>query len=364
MKKILAVISVLLCAALLFGCTPAAQSAPDGARTVTDYTGRVVSLPADVERIAALGPSALRLLCYAGQAGRVIGVEQFEKELTVTKPYTYVHPELAELPVIGQGGGGGGSAFTEELVRLKPDVIFAAYDRQAADTLQTQTGIPVIAVSSYGVFAEETDFSLSLIGEVLDCTERTDALISYTAACREDLAARTADIPEAERPTVYAGGVGFNGPHGFDGTHAHYPPFDAIGARNVVDETGETGAFLIELEKVLAWQPDVLFLNPENLYLVNEDYARNPDFYNSLTAVQQGEIYAQLPYNYYSTNIELALADAYYAGCVLYPEQFADIDIAEKADEIFETFLGVPFYEELAASGYRFEKLVIGADAQ
>lgn len=362
MKKLFTLISIFLCAALLFGCGPAVQPIPDSSRTVTDYTGRTVSIPAEIERIAALGPSALRLLCYAGQAGKVVGVEQFEKELTVTKLYTYVHPELAELPVIGQGGGGGGSPFPEELVQLRPDVIFAAYDRQAADALQAQTGIPVVTVSSYGVFAEETDFSLSLIGEVLDCAERTDALIAYTAACKEDLAARTADIPEAERPAVYAGGVGFNGPHGFDGTHAHYPPFDAIGARNVVDETGEEGAFLIELEKVLAWQPDVIFLNPENLYLVNEDYAKNPDFYNSLTAVQQGEVYTQLPYNYYSTNIELAIADAYYAGCVLYPERFADIDIASKADEIFETFLGVPFYEDLAASGNRFEQLVIGAD--
>ncbi len=183
MKKILSVISILLCAALLFGCAPAAQPAPDSTRTVTDYTGRAVSLPAEVKTVIGLGSSTLR---------------------------------LPARPAIRN------------------------------------------------------------CGEVLGCTERTDALIAYTAACKEDLAARTADIPEAERPTVYAGGVGFNGPHGFDGTHAHYPPFDAIGARNVVDETGEEGAFLIELEKVLAWQPEVLFLNPENMYLVNETTPKIP----------------------------------------------------------------------------------------
>ena len=67
MKKILAVISVLLCAALLFGCTPAAQSAPDGARTVTDYTGRVVSLPADVERIAEGAHCGFCTGCFTGK---------------------------------------------------------------------------------------------------------------------------------------------------------------------------------------------------------------------------------------------------------------------------------------------------------
>ena len=58
--------------------------------------------------------------------------------------------------------------------------------------------------------------------------------------------------------------------------------------------------------------------------------------------------------------MELAIADAYYAGKVIYPEQFADVDIIKKADEIFTVMLGQPFYEQLAADGYRFEKMTIG----
>ena len=37
---------------------------------------------------------------------------------------------------------------------------------------------------------------------------------------------------------------------------------------------------------------------------------------------------------YYSTNIDTVIANAYYIGKVLYPDEFRDIDPAEKADEI------------------------------
>ena len=53
------------------------------------------------------------------------------------------------------------------------------------------------------------------------------------------------------------------------------------------------------------------------------------------------------PYNYYHTNIEIALADAYFLGKTLYPAAFTDIDPTSKADEIFDFFLGIKAYGHL-----------------
>ena len=128
----------------------------------------------------------------------------------------------------------------------------------------------------------------------------------------------------------------------------------------MVDETQGNGALLVDLEKVVAWDPEIIFLNPANLYLVNEDYAKNPSFYDGLSAVQNGRIYTQVSYNYNSTNIELAVADAYYAGSITYPEAFADVDPVAKADEIFTFMLGEPFYAQLQAAGQGFGQLTIG----
>jgi iron complex transport system substrate-binding protein len=129
---------------------------------------------------------------------------------------------------------------------------------------------------------------------------------------------------------------------------------------NVVDETGQTGALLIDLEKVLVWDPDIIFLNPANMNLVNEDYVVNGSFYESLTAVQNGAVYSQISYNYNWTNIEIAIADTYYAGKIIFPDAFADVDPVEKADEIFQALLGQPFYQQLADAGYTFGTMTIG----
>ena len=61
-----------------------------------------------------------------------------------------------------------------------------------------------------------------------------------------------------------------------------------------------------------------------------------------------------------SFNLETALADAYYAAWVIYPEQFADIDPVEKAEEIFEMLLGVNPYGDLKEAGYEFCPITIG----
>ena len=55
-----------------------------------------------------------------------------------------------------------------------------------------------------------------------------------------------------------------------------------------------------------------------------------------------------------------ALADAYYAATVLYPEQFADISIEEKVGEIFTALLGANPYEDLKEAGYAFRPIQLG----
>jgi iron complex transport system substrate-binding protein len=53
-----------------------------------------------------------------------------------------------------------------------------------------------------------------------------------------------------------------------------------------------------------------------------------------------------LPYNWYTQNFGSVLADSYYAGKLLYPEKFEDVDIEDKTAEIY-TFLVCDGDEEL-----------------
>ncbi len=94
--------------------------------------------------------------------------------------------------------------------------------------------------------------------------------------------------------------------------------------------------------------------------LVNEEYRTKGRFFDSLTAVKNGELYAMPAFNYMGTNISYAFIDAYYAGIVLFPEQFADVEIADKAAEILTTFLGENTYDEMAAAGLKYGKIKLG----
>ena len=68
----------------------------------------------------------------------------------------------------------------------------------------------------------------------------------------------------------------------------------------------------------------------------------------------------ETPLNY-STNITYCIMNAYFAGKVLYPQQFADIDMKTKSTEIMEEFLGTAFFDDMEADGLYYGKLTLGA---
>ena len=72
-------------------------------------------------------------------------------------------------------------------------------------------------------------------------------------------------------------------------------------------------------------------------------------------------MYSLIAYRFYATNIELALANCYQVGAVVYPDQFSDVDPTKKLDEITEFFLGKKLSSDLAAEDCEFKQLDIAA---
>ena len=331
----------------------------EGTRTITDSTGRTVTIPETVESIVCVNVGALRYTCYMQAQDLVVGVEDYEQEPTMSRLYNYVNfDQFSSLPVIGSNG----EHYPEAIISANPDVIImSAAESKDADDLQDKTGIPVVVVPGSDTTLDDNAYeTIRLMGEVYGKEDRAEELTNYLDSVKADLETRTVDIPDADKPTVYVGGVSFKGHHGFEGTEANYGPFVLIHANNLADTTGQSGAFDIDTEQVLAWDPDVIFLDFNGMALINEDYAKNPDFYQGLTAVREGRVYSQISFRSSASNLETALADAYYAATILYPEQFADIDPVEKAGEIFTALLGTNPYEDLKEAGYEFRPIQLG----
>ena len=359
MKRMLAlVLTVAVCFGLLAGCGTGGANTQN-TRIITDAAGRQVQVPEKVESIICVGVGALRYTCYVGAADLVVGVEDYEVKPGMSRLYNYVNfDKFKDLPVIGTNG----QPYTEEIINLAPDVIVMSKSASVeADDLQAKTGTTVVVVpGSDTTLDQDTYDTIRILGELYGMETRAKELMAYLKNIQKDLDDRTKDIPDSEKPSVYVGGVSFKGHHGFEGTEAGYGPFAMIHAKNLADTTGQNGAFNIDLEQVLSWDPDIIFVDFNGMRLIKEDYAKNPNYYNSLTAVQEGKVYSQISFRSSASNLETALADAYYAACVMYPEQFKDVDPVAKAEEIFEKLLGVNPYADLKEAGYEFRPIKIG----
>ena len=359
MKKIISfVLTVLICVGLLAGCG-SDDTDTQNSRIITDGAGRQVEVPETVESIVCVGVGALRYTCYMGAADLVVGVEDHEVTRGIDRLYNYVnHEKFQDLPITGTNG----VPYAEEIIAAAPQVIVMSKSANAdANDLQAQTGTPVVVIPGSDTTLDHNAYeTIRILGELYGMGERAEELTTYLKGVQEDLDSRTKNIPDSDKPSVYVAGVSFRGVHGFEGTEAGYGPFELIRANNLANTTGQSGAFDIDLEQVLSWDPDIIFLDFNGMDLINEDYAGNPDYYHALTAVREGKVYSQISFRSYASNLDTALADAYYAACILYPEQFADVDPVSKAGEIFEMLLGANPYADLKEAGYEFRPINIG----
>lgn len=337
----------------------ATQTATPGERTLTDMAGREVTVPATVERTVGLGAGALRMLVYLGATDRVVGVETLEtqNQKRPYRPYIVANPGLTDVTPIGSRK----SPDTERILQQQPDVVFWAWAKQKkADDLQSKLGIPVVVVNPGDLnpgLREQFYETLRLTGDVLGTPDRANQLVTYTKETLADLESRT---PSGDVPTTYIGYLG-RGKHGLTYTQPLYPPFDAVGADNVASEVTEdlkakkgAARTAIDPEQLIEWSPEYLFVD---LGTETYDDLENEE-YQSITAIENGDIYGVPPTRDYSINFGTILANAYYIGTVLFPEAYGDVDPQATADAIYETFVGAPVYDEVAeAYGGGYGKL-------
>ena len=324
--------------------------------SITDMTARQVTVPENPDRIICLGTGTLRLIVYLEKQNKIVGVEDFEKYFPATRPYWIAHGNtLVHLPSIGPGGPGAinKEPDLEKVLAVKPDVIFITYmDREKAEQLQKKIGIPVVVLTygPFGTFDEKVYASLRLCGKILDKQDRAEAVIRFIENSRKDLFKRVGGISEKTKPSVYIGGVGFRGTHGIESTETDYVPFEWVRASHVAKQDAQKGHLFVDKEKILSWNPDIIFLDSGGNDLIRQDYAKKPSFYNALKAFKNKKVYLLYAFNWYMTNIETVIIDAYAAGKIIYPERFKDVPMDKKADEVYSYLLGRAIHEKMEKS--------------
>lgn len=324
--------------------------------TVTDGLGRSVQVPKHPQRVICSGSGCLRLLTYLQAQDRIVGVDSIEKRVTRfdSRPYALANPQFKKYPLFGQFRGADNPELVAGL-NPQPQVIFKTYGSGGFDPveLQEKTGIPVV-VLQYGNLTWGRDDlfgSLRLMGQILGTEKRAEAVVDFMQSAIDDLQKRTKNVPESAKKTCYVGGIAMRGPHGFQSTEPGYPPFEFTNAKNVASDSSRKKQLRhadVAKEKLLEWDPEVLFVDLSTTQIESDGCAftelRTDPVYQGLSAVQAGRVYTVLPYNWYTQNFGSILADAYFVGTLLYPEQFKDVDPVTKADEIYTFLVGKPVF--------------------
>ena len=374
------IVSLLITVCALFavlasaGCIAVNPSENTGdTLTITDAAGRVAEILANSHNIAVTGAGSSRLIAYLEAVDQLSATDFYDNEnkqerATDIRPYAIAYDELYTMQNVGSAGG---SADAETILKIAPDYILYATGTTpqdsvaAADELQEKTGIPVILFVSTDPVMNEELFAenLRMLGTILGKEERAEELLSAIDEIKLDLKERAAKST-AEEKSIYVGGVAWKGSHGFDWTAPTYLPYIFLDISNPAAGASNAGGAQIAKEQIIAWNPDVLLVDLATLIAAGGgsiyELSTDPS-YNAMDAVQDGNVYAVLPYTSMGTNVETALVDAYYLGTILYPDTFADIDLAEKTNEIFTLFVGENVFDHLNANveGLAFTKLTI-----
>ena len=347
-------IAPLLAALLaILHCAAFAPASAEEAVAVTDMIGREVQVvPGSYERVVCIGAGALRMYCYVGDVSLLCGVEDIDNEALqdrprmfdgVARPYVLAYGDVfASLPSCGVGGPNAQAAEAEKILSCDPDLVISEYeDVEKADALQEQLGVPVVTLRSGadGVFDDAFTGSMALLGTVFEA----QALVDFVQAERADIQRRTEAFQGDERPGAYICGLGNWGTTNHLTTAQDYAAFEVANVRNVLTGLAVSGIQPIEAELFvsLGEEMDVLFIDAAAVKNIAPLYQADAAMLDSCRAWRDGEAYLLLAYNAYYTNYEIALLNTWYIAKTVYPDAFADVDIAEKADEITRAFLGV-----------------------
>ncbi|MDE7009627.1 MAG: ABC transporter substrate-binding protein, partial [Oscillospiraceae bacterium] len=251
---------------------------------ITDMAGRTVTVPEEIASAFPTDPTA-GIYLYTLVPDRLLGwnyaLNDMEKSVILE--------EYHDLPNFGMGD----AINYEAVIAANPSIAFTVASIgqgavDSADKLSEHLGIPVVVVSSD---LPDTPAVYRFMGELFGVEEQAEALAAYA----EETFAAVADIPEADRLTVYYG----NKEDSLETAPAGSSSAQVLEMANAVNaagpELGGEGRVRISLEQLLAWDPDVIVVNGEpkaNLggSQAARDILNNPDL-ASLKAVQTGRVY-------------------------------------------------------------------------
>lgn len=332
------------------------QAETAATKVVTDMRGKDVTIPAEPQRVAIFDKGflvqsmrslgVLDKICATGGLITEIGDPEQRDSM-------YLFPEIMELPILGYPTD---AVDFETLAMAAPDLVILRNSEYIKDSeitadainkIENDLGLPLVVINGPGCYDDaklEYQYEgLSLLGEIFGKQERAAEVITYMKAQVAMVQDRTADIADADKPSVmYIGlrnddGVGVVWGENF-GDAKFSTEYANI--KNVYRESART---TMSAEQIITLNPDVIILCT-NSVRPDPDILTTDPAYESLKNVSAvknnrvtsiglltwwGDFRLEFP-----TILLIAAKSAY-------PERFEDINVAEWLNEYHKTLYGL-----------------------
>lgn len=306
----------------------------DKAVIVVDSLGNEVMIPAQVTAVASMRSGITEIIWALGQENKIVAVDEMvQGGFSYGEFIASVHPELMALPAPYAGQ----DISVEEMLRINPNlVLHGGYGRiKQAEALKNQApNLPVVIAHFETIEAYMDD--IRIVAQCVNADEaRIEELIDYLQGMLDDVSTRVSGVPEAKKTRIFYSG--------HDVYHAYTPEtFEGsqilmAGGKNVADQM-EGWLPEVSPEQLLVWDPQVIVM----LNGAGVEEVLNDSRIASLTAVKEGRVYA-LPEAGWDFSSPRALFAIEWLATKLYPDQFADIDIDEAADEFYQAVFGADY---------------------
>ncbi|MDY2792325.1 MAG: ABC transporter substrate-binding protein [Eubacteriales bacterium] len=355
MKKLLSALLTLALLCALF-TTPVFAETADTI-TITDHAGNEVTLPKEINRIVttSIYPFASVVTMYLGSAEKLVGIHPVSYSAAVNSTLGKLSPEIANAST---GFMTGSDLNIEELIKLKPDVVFYNAGNTQEKELCDQAGIPAVAISAtkwdYDVIKTYDEW-IALLSQTFPEQDKAQVVSDYSKEIYDMIQERVASLDDSERTRAlflfqYSDSAMITSGRHFFGQYWA----SAAGGINVAqDLEADNSNATISMEQVYEWNPDVIYITnftptqPEDIY----NNAIGGDDWSTVKAVQDGRVH-KLPlgsYRTYTPGTDTPMTLLWMAK-TMYPDLFADIDLEQQVKDYYQEIYGVELSDEDVAA--------------
>ena len=335
---------ILVLSLLLSGCGQGMPGSSTATREFTDSTGRTLTIPAEITKIAITGPlSQVYILPLAGDM--LVGVSnEFSEDAAL-----YLPEAIFTKAEIGQLYGGKGEMDLEALLSAAPDIVIDIGEPKGTigddlTALTEQTGIPFVHIDATVATAPE---AYRMLGQLLGREDKAEEIALWCETTYTDISAMMdkVDADGARKTLLYC--LGDKGVNVIAEGSFHAETINMMASNLAVVEDVVSGGLgnEVDLEQILVWDPEIIIFAPDSCF---EAIADDPQW-QSVSAVAAGNYY-KTPYGPYGWLSSPPGVQRYlgmlWLGELLYPE-YTNYDLQEEITEYYKLFYGCELTDEM-----------------